>query len=219
MDPQLDPEWIQAQRPLPATVPCMNDRRLGFPAFYFLLPFWLVGCGGALYRVAPLPAGPALPSHSLGEPEGAATLQVGVAYYDGDESLRQFEANLPLAGVLAVEVHLFNRSGESANLPAMKIEVRGEKGSPLPPLTGERALRRVLRAYGNRLYTIESHRVTLARYREIQLPLTGELSPGEERRGVLFFAIPRQAPLGETYSATVALGERKVVIPLPVRPR
>jgi len=219
MDPQLDPFWIQAQRPLPATIPCMNDRRLGFPAFYFLLPLWLVGCGGALYRVAPLPAGPALSSHSLGKAEGEATLQVGAAYYDGDESLRQFEANLPLAGVLAVEVHLFNRSGESANLPAMKIDVRGEKGSPLPPLTGERALRRVLRAYGNRLYTIESHRVTLARYREIQLPLTGELSPGEERRGVLFFAIPRQAPLGETYSATVALGERKVVIPLPVRPR
>jgi hypothetical protein len=197
----------------------MNDRRLGFPAFYFLLPLWLVGCGGALYRVAPLPAGPALSSHSLGKAEGEATLQVGAAYYDGDESLRQFEANLPLAGVLAVEVHLFNRSGESANLPAMKIDVRGEKGSPLPPLTGERALRRVLRAYGNRLYTIESHRVTLARYREIQLPLSGELSPGEERRGVLFFSIPRQAPLGETYSATVALGERKVVIPLPVRPR
>ena len=200
----------------------MNDRRLGFPAFYFLLPFWLVGCGGALYRVAPLPAGPALSSHSLGEAEGAATLQVGAAYYDGDESLRQFEANLPLAGVLAVEVHLLNRGGKSAELPAMKIELRGTRGersSALPSLTGDKALRRVLRAYGNRLYTIESHRVTLARYREIELPLTGELSPGEERRGVLFFAIPPQAPLEETYTATVALGERKVEIPLPARPR
>jgi len=200
----------------------MNDRRLGLSAFYFLLPLWLVGCGGALYRVAPLPAGAALSTHSLGEVEGAATLRVGAAYYDGDESLRQFEANLPLAGVLAVEVHLLNRGGESANLSAMKIEVRStreESGAPLPHLTGDKALRRVMRAYGNRLYTIESHRVTLARYREIQLSLLGELSPGEERRGVLFFSIPRQAPLGETYSATVALGERKVVIPLPVRPR
>ncbi|MFZ4628458.1 MAG: hypothetical protein ACOYNR_09040 [Blastocatellia bacterium] len=200
----------------------MNDRRLGLSAFYFLLPLWLVGCGGALYRIAPLPAGPALPSHSLGEVEGAATLRVGAAYYDGDESLRQFEANLPLTGVLAVEVHLLNRGGESADLSAMKIEVRGTRGErrpPLPPLTGDKALRRVMRAYGNRLYTIESHRATLARYREIELPVSGELSPGEERRGVLFFAIPPQAPLEETYTATVALGERKVEIPLPARPR
>lgn len=200
----------------------MNDRRLGLSAFYFLLPLWLVGCGGALYRVAPLPTGPALPSHSLGEAEGVATLQVGAAYYDGDESLRQFEANLPLAGVLAVEVHLLNRGGESADLSAMKIEVRStreESGAPLPRLTGDKALRRVLRAYGNRLYTIESHRVTLARYREIELPLTGELASGEECRGVLFFAIPPQAPLEETYAVTVALGERKVKIPLPARPR
>ena len=200
----------------------MNDRRLGLSAFYFLLPLWLVGCGGALYRVAPLPADPALPSHLLGESEGSGRLQVGVAYYDGDESLRQFEANLPLAGVLAVEVHLLNRGEESADLRAMKIEARGTRGersSPLPPLAGDKALRRVMRAYGNRLYTIESHRVTLARYREIELLLTGELSPGEERRGVLFFAIAPQAPLEETYTVTVALGERKAEIPLPARPR
>lgn len=211
---------IRARRLQATTTPCMNDRKLGCPTIYFLLlPLWLVGCGGALYQVAPLPTGPALSSHNVELAEGETALRVGAAFYDGDGSLRQFEANLPLAGVLAVEVHLSNQGGESARLPAMVLEARGENGRRLTPLTGERALRRVMRAYDNRLYTIESHRVTLARYQEIQLQLRDELSPGEERRGVLFFAIPPQGPLEERFSLTVVLGERRIEIPLPVRPR
>jgi hypothetical protein len=61
------------------------------------------GCG-QLYRVAPLArVERGLPSSRL------ADLVIEARGLDGDRSLEQFDANLPMAGVLAVEVRLTNR--------------------------------------------------------------------------------------------------------------
>jgi hypothetical protein len=53
----------------------------------------IAGCGGQLYKVAPLPAS-APPAISTGNANG---LNIGATVLEGDRSVEQFEANLPLA--------------------------------------------------------------------------------------------------------------------------
>ena len=67
------------------------------PLLLFVLASCLLlasACGGALYKVATLPA----PAPVIEETEG---LKIGAAAFAGESSLEQFEANLPLAGVVA----------------------------------------------------------------------------------------------------------------------
>src|SRR5262245_52712 len=70
-----------------------------------LLPV-LAACGGRLYKVAPLPAS-VPPEISMGNGAG---LDVGAVALDGERSYERFEANLPLAGVIAVDVRMINKS-------------------------------------------------------------------------------------------------------------
>jgi hypothetical protein len=83
-------------------------------------------------------------------------------------------------------------------------------GQPCAELLPERALRRVMKFYGNRVYQIESHRVTVESYRRIALSRLGELEVGEERRGILFYAIPPHSLLDRGFSLRVNRGGESI---------
>jgi hypothetical protein len=192
----------------------MNDRRRGLTAIYFLLSLLLVGCGGALYRVAPLPGGlQPLPPSSRNE-----SFDLGAAFYDGDWSLTQFDANLPMAGILPVELRFANRGEWKIDFSSSPFELRQRDGRVLKQLAPEEALRRVMRFYGNRFYLINAHKVTRQRYQEIHFPMVGGISPNEERHGILFFEIPREVAVDAEYLLTIPLRDQRVEIPLFLRP-
>jgi hypothetical protein len=202
----------------------MNDRTCKIAELYFcralLLTTVLLATGcGQLYRVSPLPeqaAGPStdLPASSL--PEG---LHIEARGLDGDRSLEHFEGNLPLAGVLAVEVRLINRSDSPLSLSRLKFALFDGSGKPCSELRPERALSRVMKFYGNRIYQIEAHRETVESYRRITLTRAGELRAGEEQRGIIFYAIPPQGRLDSGFSLRVVRGgaSASLLITTPTR--
>ena len=193
----------------------MNVKTASFATKYFQTTCLIVvmslttsGCG-QLYRVTPIP------KSSVGEDSAITigTLTVVATAMDGDRSLEHFEGNLPMAGVLAVEVRLKN-DGAAQPLSALNyalIDASQERTAPLRP---EKALRRVMKFYGNRIYQIEAHRETVASYRQMELRRVGEIGPGEETSGILFFAIPRQAPLSRSYQLLVRQGDQSRAIAL-----
>ncbi len=164
----------------------MNARRAYIAAKFFCLLF-LTGCGGQLYKVAPLPANPPELSNS-----GSNELKIGAVLIDSDDSFDRFEANLPLAGVIAVEVRLANHSAGTIGAGALKFELSDGSGARLRQISPKKALDRVMKFYGNSIYTIESRRRTRQDYQDVSLPVGAAIAPGEERRGILFFEDKRK---------------------------
>jgi hypothetical protein len=162
-------------------------RNRGFVVVF--LSFCLLACaacGGQLYKVAPLPHGEA-PGLSSSNPGG---LNAGAFALEGDSALERFEANLPLAGVVALDLRLENTSAESLDLARFKFALEDAAGKRLKPLAPKRALGAVMKHYGNSFYTLAARQNTRDDYESVALKLGG-LAPREERRGILFFQTDR----------------------------
>jgi hypothetical protein len=121
----------------------------------------------------------------------AAGFNLNATALDGDQSLERFGANLPLAGVIAVDLRLINRTSAAINAGSLKFELRNAGGKPLRPLTPKNALKRVMKFYGNSFYRIDARQRTIESYEAIALPLTSPISSQDERRGLLFFETER----------------------------
>lgn len=190
----------------------MNVRESIFAAIFFLL-LLSTGCG-QLYRVTPLPKEPV--RTIIYTPVNG--LEVAATALDGDRSLEQFEANLPMAGVLAVEVVIANRAKMPISLESVRYTLVDPGGQTATKLAPELALRRVMKFYGNRIYQIDAYRDTVAAYHKIALVERGVVESGRETRGVLFFAISRQAPLLSGFSLAVRVDGQTVRLPLDKTP-
>lgn len=144
-------------------------------------------CGGELYSVTPLPSTP-LPDLATNH---TGDFNINAMALDGDLALERFDANLPLAGVIAVDVRLVNRATSSINANALKFELHDASGKALKPLTPKSALKRVMKFYGNSFYRIDARQHTIESYEATALPLGSALASQEERRGILFFEVRR----------------------------
>lgn len=177
----------------------------------------LAACGGPLYKVAPLPTNPA-PELTV---NATAGLQLAAAAMNGDRALEQFDANLPLAGVIAVEVRLVNQTAAEIKTSKLKFALRdatNDKRKRLKLAKPKRALQRVMRYYGNRFYVIEGYRQTRAGYDELALPLNESLAPGEERSGFLFFETRRGPASLQGLTLSVSGAGLNINLPLPAQP-
>src|SRR5260221_21083 len=106
--------WLQEE------ILCLKNYRItiGFVMSLYIVAF--SGCGGRLYNVAPLPASvpPDLPAND------ANGFNIAATALDGDQSLERFDANLPLARVIAVDVRLVNRTSAAVDASSLKFELR-----------------------------------------------------------------------------------------------
>ncbi len=155
-----------------------------------LLGFCLLAsaaCGGRLYKVAPLPAS-VPPEFSS---PGVNSFNVGAVVLDGDLSLERFEASLPLAGVIAVDLRMANNTLEAIKANSLKFELRDATGAKLKHLAPKKALKCVMKFYGNSFYTKAAYSRTLGDYESVALKLNREIMPREERRGMIFFQTGR----------------------------
>src|SRR5262245_38023335 len=101
----------------------------------------LTACGGRLYKVAPLPAS-APPEISMGNGGG---LDIGAVALNGERSYERFEANLPLAGVIAVDVRMINKSDATIMTNSLRFELRNPSGDPLKRIATKKALGAVMK--------------------------------------------------------------------------
>ncbi|MBO0720289.1 MAG: hypothetical protein J2P41_05680 [Blastocatellia bacterium] len=146
---------------------------------------WVItnaGCGAQLYKVAPLPASKS-PEIATGNDRG---LQLGAAVLEGDRSIEQFEANLPLAGVAAIDVKLVNQSSAAINAKRLRFAL-SDGDDNLKEIPPKKALSKVMHFYGINFYRVDARKRTQESYEAIALNLNGMITPGEARRGFLFF--------------------------------
>jgi hypothetical protein len=141
----------------------------------------IAGCGGQLYKVAPLPMSRA-PEISTGNAMG---LNIGATALDGERSVEQFEANLPLAGVIAVDVNLVNQSSGLISAKRLRFDLNDQKG--FKQIQPKKALSKVIDYYGDSFYRVDARKRTQENYEAIALKLDGIMAPGDARRGILFY--------------------------------
>lgn len=165
-----------------------------------LLSLALSGCGGRLYNVSPLPADAPVELSKAGDD----ALVIGAMILDGDEALEKFDANLPLAGIIAVEIQMANRMAATVNISSLKFELRDESSRGLKRLTPKKALKRVMKFYGNGFYRLDARDRTIEAYEAVAIPSNSTISPGQQLRGFLFFEtqFKRTSIQGLTFSAT-----------------
>lgn len=142
-----------------------------------------IGCGAQLYNVTPLPAASSAADVASGE-QGLIAV---TAILDGDQSLERFEANLPLAGVIAVDVRLVNRTAAPVKTDSLKFNLRDSSGGNLNRLPPDQALKRVMKYYGDGFYRKDAKLRTIESYEKIGLATNATIEPQGNLRGVLFF--------------------------------
>jgi hypothetical protein len=148
----------------------------------------LAACGGRLYKVAPLPAS-VPPVISMGNGGG---LDVGAVALDGELSYERFEANLPLAGVIAVDVKMINKSEATIMTDSLRFELRNPSGAALKRIAPKKALGAVMKYYGDKFYAKIAYRRTLEDYESVALKRGGAIEPEREIRGIVFFQTKRE---------------------------
>ncbi len=161
----------------------MHTRRF----FLLLLCVSVAGgmaCGTRLYNVAPLPSAGMPPAISA---DGVNGFSAGALLIDGDAAIERFEANLPLAGVIAVDVRVANKDVSPIDASRIGFELRNASGKAFVPLTPRKALDQVMKYYGASLYPIAARQRTREEYAALAFSPIGQIAPQEERRGVLFF--------------------------------
>jgi hypothetical protein len=139
-------------------------------------------CGGQLYKVA-TPVKVAPPPLAAEEGE----LVVAAQPLNGDEAMEQFDANLLLAGVVAVDVRLANRTASAIPLNVLRWDLNDGGKTLFKLLPPKKALKRVMKFYGNRLYGRAAYQKTYENYERLALPLATSLEAQSELRGFLFF--------------------------------
>ncbi len=154
-----------------------------FAAFLFLN-----SCQGPLYKVAPLPQ--ALPIES-GKIASNNVIEItAAALLDDDKIFERFDANLVLAGIVAIDVNLVNRSNQSLN---PKFELHDAEGRKFSQLESKKELDRVMKFEGVRAYSKLGKQETLEQLEAIAIPKKISLPAQQQKRGVLFFNVKRDA--------------------------
>ena len=149
--------------------------------------FWvsLTACTGPLYNVATIPKEPARDEVAITE----TGLEVGAAMVTEERAFKDFDANLPLAGIVGIDLRVANRS-QKAFRPGIRLRTNDRDWKPVSP---KHSLSRVMKYYGVRLYGKESFRQTREAYDIVGFNLDNEIKPGEERRGIVFFDLKAPA--------------------------
>jgi hypothetical protein len=164
-----------------------SQHKFNFWCFFAALLF-LNSCQGSLYKIAPIPQ--ALPIES-GKSASNNILEItAAALLDDDKVYERFEANLPLAGIVAIDVNLVNRSNQALN---PKFELHDAEGRNFSQLESRQELERVMNFEGVRAYSKLGKQETLEQLEAIAIPKKMSLPAQQQKRGVLFFNVKRDA--------------------------
>lgn len=179
-------------------------------SFAFVIGLMLSACSVPLYKVAGIPN--KTPSAS-GNTITATTLEItATALIDDDQAFERFETNLPLGGILAVDVLLRNRRNEASR--PLSFEIADATGKKFSSMDGQKMLKRVMKFEGVRVYAREGKQSTEAQLQSLTVPKKIVLNAQEEKRGVLFFYVKQDVANMKGLVLTVKGAEQPIRIPL-----
>jgi hypothetical protein len=153
----------------------------------------LAGCGGSLYKVKPVVAGPI---KEAGKEASAGGLSVrAVPLLSDEESQELFESNLPLAGLLPVRVEIENTSGAPLLLKRIRFRLSDEAGKKWSARSAGQAVSRILKANQVTLYNPRSRAGFAEAFQRHALDMETPLAASERRQGLIFFQTPKKEPV------------------------
>ncbi|MBL8207376.1 MAG: hypothetical protein JNM09_24295 [Blastocatellia bacterium] len=134
------------------------------------------------------------------------------ALTEDDQAFERFETNLPLAGIVVIDLKLVNRASESTKV--LKFELQDSTGKSFPLLDAKKQLKQMMKSDGVRLYAVAGRQQTLEQLQAIALPKKLSLAAREERQGVLFFQVKRDVAQLKGLLLIVKGGKQPVTLPL-----
>ena len=164
-------------------------RRFAAPCALLALLLLFAGCGGTLYKVKPRVDAPMTGSREA----SAGGFQVrAVPLLTDEESQELFEANLPLAGLLPVQVEMSNDSGAQLSFKRVRFQLHDGEGRVWKMRTAKQAVSRILDSDEVYLYNPNSRKKFEEEVGAHTFDLTAPLEAGQQRRGLIFFQTPKK---------------------------
>jgi hypothetical protein len=147
-------------------------------------------CATPLYSVAPMPASMPPDRTETKTPGGVA---VEASVLSELQAQDQFDANLPFAGIIAIEARFINQTSQPITPSKLGLELKSSSGTRYNSLKPSAALNRIMKVYGNTYYFKESYRRTRDSFDALGLPLDRAIVPGADAHGFLFFKAPSRS--------------------------
>ncbi|HMG33525.1 MAG TPA: hypothetical protein VKM94_06285 [Blastocatellia bacterium] len=133
-----------------------------------------------------------------------------VAIIDEAALLDTFDANLLLAGLLAVRVEIENRADTPLDIRRARFELSTSSGRALSEAQSSKAYKRLISYYGVSAYNVAGYKQSLADFASYAIDQQKQISPGDARHGLIFFRFPADlADLGELLLVVKGLGGDK----------
>lgn len=113
------------------------------------------------------------------------------AITDEDFIYDAFDANLILAGVLPVRMQINNKGTEKVHLNKARFEVIAQN-KLYKMIDSHKAYKKLMSHYQISIYNKNGYKESREDFDTHALELKNELAPGEEREGLIYFAIPNE---------------------------
>ena len=170
-----------------------------------LLVVTLTSCSASLFKVKPVTELPPLPTASRTADAGGVTVRVAPLLTD-EESQDLFEANLPVAGVLAVRLELAFQSGVAIETKRARFRLRDNQNREWKLISPKSAISRIMKANGVFAYNPNSRKQFEQEFGAYAIDLKLPLSSGDPRRqGFLFFQTPDKQPVRNDLRLTLTV--------------
>lgn len=179
-------------------------------SFLIVLCLFLSACSVPLYKVAPIPKNTTIEAGQTATNNGLTV--TASALTEDDKAFERFDSNLPLAGILVVDIQVANRSAQS--IKSLKFELQDATGKSVSYLEPKKALKAIMKFEGVRMYTIEGRQQTLEQLQAMALPKKLSLGSQEEKRGVLFFHAKQDVAKNKAFTLLIKDDRQTIRLPL-----
>ena len=170
-----------------------------------LLAVLATACSTSLFKVKPVTELPTFPESSRTADAGGVTVRIAPLLSD-EETQDLFEANLPMAGVLAVRTELTHQSGVPVELKKARFRLQDGGGRTWKLLSPKQAVSRIMSANGMSLYNPNSKKQFEQEFGAYGLDLKTPLSETDRsRQGFLFFQTPDKRPVETPQKLTLTI--------------
>lgn len=152
-------------------------------------------CGGSLFKVKPAIELPPLSGNVKTASAGGVSVRLAPLLSD-EESQDLFEANLPLGGILPVQLELVFESGVPVETKQVRFRLRDAERHEWKLLTPKQAIGRILKANDVYVYNPNSRKQFEKEFSAYAIDLKSPLSDSDRRhRGFIFFETPKNKPI------------------------
>lgn len=172
--------------------------------FCFALVGLTAACATSLYKVKPLAEIKIMPDSAPRADVGPVTVRALPLLTD-EESQELFEANVQLAGLLAVRVEIADYGPEAVGIEKMRFRLHDAAGTEWKTISTKKAIGRILKANNVFAYNPNSRKSFEKEFQAYELDLKNPLIHSEKREGFLIFQSPKKEQVASPHGLILTI--------------